>query len=372
MTVQNSDHPAPMRIQRRKVLALGAAGLVSMALSACGADAAATATGVSSTVAAVGSTVQVAATQVASMAPAAGSTVQAAVSQVPGGATGLAATGQAIASQNPGSGATVQAIASQNPGSGATVQAIASQNPVNGATVQAVASQNPVSGSTVQAAGSVLQSAATQVAGSVPAISGTAQAAATQVAGGTTGGDPASRNNKYQGKPPAMTIDKSKKYIATIVTNKGTMKAELYADNAPISVNNFVFLANDHFYDNVIFHRIVKGFVIQGGDPTGLGTGGPGYKFADEPTSFTRSYEKGTLAMANSGPNTNGSQFFICLDNLTASNKLPKMYNIFGKVTDGLDVVDKIAATPTAKGASGENSTPTERVFMQTVTVSTQ
>ncbi len=358
MTVQNSDHPAPMRIQRRKVLALGAAGLVSMALSACGGDAAATATGASSTVAAVGSTVQVAATQVASMAPAAGSTVQAAVSQVPGGATGLAATGQAIASQNPGSGATVQAIASQNPGSGATVQA--------------VASQNPVSGSTVQAAGSVLQSAATQVAGSVPAISGTAQAAATQVAGGTTGGDPASRNNKYQGKPPAMTIDKSKKYIATIVTNKGTMKAELYADNAPISVNNFVFLANDHFYDNVIFHRIVKGFVIQGGDPTGLGTGGPGYKFADEPTSFTRSYEKGTLAMANSGANTNGSQFFICLDNLTASNKLPKMYNIFGKVTDGLDVVDKIAATPTAKGASGENSTPTERVFMQTVTVSPQ
>jgi len=351
MTVQNSDHPAPMRIQRRKVLALGAAGLVSMALSACGGDAAATATGASSTVAAVGSTVQVAATQVANMVPAAGSTVQAAVSQVPGGATGLAATGQAIASQNPGSGATVQAVASQNP--------------VNGATVQAVASQNPVSGSTVQAA-------ATQVAGSAPAISGTAQAAATQVAGGTTGGDPASRNNKYQGKPPAMTIDKSKKYIATIVTNKGTMKAELYADTAPISVNNFVFLANDHFYDNVIFHRIVKGFVIQGGDPTGLGTGGPGYKFADEPTSFTRSYEKGTLAMANSGANTNGSQFFICLDNLTASNKLPKMYNIFGKVTDGLDVVDKIAATPTAKGASGENSTPTERVFMQTVTVSPQ
>jgi len=237
--------------------------------------------------------------------------------------------------------------------------------------VQAIASQNPVGGATVQAAGSALQSAATQVAGSAPATGGTAQAAATQVAGGTTGGDPASRNNKYQGKPPAMTIDKSKKYIATIVTNKGTMKAELYADNAPISVNNFVFLANDHFYDNVIFHRIVKGFVIQGGDPTGLGTGGPGYKFADEPTSFTRSYEKGTLAMANSGANTNGSQFFICLDNLTASNKLPKMYNIFGKVTDGLDVVDKIAATPTAKGASGENSTPTERVFMLTVTVST-
>lgn len=329
MTVQNSDQLAPIRVQRRKVLALGAAGLVSMALSACGGDAAATATGVSSTVAAAGSTVQVAATQVASVTPAAGSTVQAAVSQVPGGATGLSAT------------------------------------------VQAVASQNPVGSATVQAAGSALQSAATQVAGSAPAIGGTAQAAATQVAGGTTGGDPASRNNKYQGKPPAMTIDKSKKYIATIVTNKGTMKAELYADNAPISVNNFVFLANDHFYDNVIFHRIVKGFVIQGGDPTGLGTGGPGYKFADEPTSFTRSYEKGTLAMANSGANTNGSQFFICLDNLTASNKLPKMYNIFGKVTDGLDVVDKIAATPTAKGASGENSTPTERVFMQTVTVST-
>ncbi len=293
MTVQQNDHPFSPRLTRRKALALGAAGAVTAALSACGNEIAATATGAAGTVAAAGSTVQAVA-----------------VSQVPGGTGGVTSTIQAVASQNPGIGSTVQA-------------------------------------------------AATQAAGMAPAAAG-------------AGGDPASRNNKYQGKPPAMTIDKTKKYVATIVTSKGTMKAELYADTAPISVNNFAFLANDHFYDNVIFHRIVKGFVIQGGDPTGLGTGGPGYKFMDEPTSFTRNYEKGTLAMANSGPNTNGSQFFICLDNLTASMKLPKNYNIFGKVTDGLDVVDKIAATPTTKGASGENSTPTERVFMQTVTVSAQ
>ena len=167
-----------------------------------------------------------------------------------------------------------------------------------------------------------------------------------------------------------MTIDKMKKYTATIVTNKGTMKAELYADTAPVTVNNFVFLANDHFYDGVIFHRIVAGFVIQGGDPTGTGTGSPGYKFPDEPIPTNRTYEKGVLAMANSGPNTNGSQFFICLDQ--AKTQLQKLYNIFGKVTEGLDVVDKIAATPTRPDSRGEKSVPTEKVFMESVTIQTQ
>jgi len=184
-------------------------------------------------------------------------------------------------------------------------------------------------------------------------------------------GDVASRNGKYK-SPPPMTIDKAKKYTATIATNKGTMKADLYADTAPITVNNFVFLANDHFYDGVIFHRIVAGFVIQGGDPTGTGGGGPGYKFPDEPIPANRVYEKGTLAMANSGPNTNGSQFFICVDNLTAKGALPKQYNIFGKVTEGLDVIDKILAVPRTAGSDGAQSKPTEKVFMENVTIQMQ
>ncbi len=190
-------------------------------------------------------------------------------------------------------------------------------------------------------------------------------------AAASNSGDVASRDGKYK-SPPPMTIDKSKKYTATIATNKGTMKAELYADTAPVTVNNFVFLANDHFYDGVIFHRIVAGFVIQGGDPTGTGGGGPGYKFPDEPIPANRSYEKGTLAMANSGPNTNGSQFFICLDNLTAKGALPKSYTIFGKVTEGLDTIDKILAVPRTAGGDGAQSKPTEKVFMENVTIQTQ
>ncbi len=183
--------------------------------------------------------------------------------------------------------------------------------------------------------------------------------------------DVASRNGKYK-SPPPITIDKSKKYTVTIATNKGTMKADLFADTAPITVNNSVFLANDHFYDGVIFHRIVAGFVIQGGDPTGMGKGGPGYMFPDEPIPASRSYEKGTLAMANSGPNTNGSQFFICLDNLTAKGALPKQYNLFGKVAEGLDVIDKILAVPRTAGSDGAQSKPTEKVFMESVTIQTQ
>lgn len=196
----------------------------------------------------------------------------------------------------------------------------------------------------------------------------TVQAAATTAGGSAS--DPASRNNKYKAPPP-MTIDKAKKYTATIVTNKGTMKADLYPDIAPITVNSFVFLANEKFYDGVIFHRVVPGFVIQGGDPTGTGTGGPGYKFNDEPIPDNRGYERGTLAMANSGPNTNGSQFFICLDNLTAKNALPKKYNLFGKVTEGLDTLDKILAVPRTQGRDDAQSKPTEKVFMQTVTIQT-
>jgi cyclophilin family peptidyl-prolyl cis-trans isomerase len=237
------------------------------------------------------------------------------------------------------------------------------------ATVAPLASQVPGGlTATVQAAASAVPGGAAAIASKAAQV---ASPAASQASPAANTADVASRNGKYKAAPP-MTIDKAKKYTATIATNKGTMKADLFADTAPISVNNFVFLANDHFFDGVIFHRIVAGFVIQGGDPTGTGTGGPGYKFPDEPSSFSKNYEKGTLAMANSGPNTNGSQFFICVDNLTAKGALPKQYNIFGKVSDGLDVIDKILAVPRTAGSDGAQSKPTEKVFMESVTIQTQ
>jgi cyclophilin family peptidyl-prolyl cis-trans isomerase len=170
---------------------------------------------------------------------------------------------------------------------------------------------------------------------------------------------------KQYAQQPAMKIDPAKTYTATIETNKGTVTAELFPSDAPNTVNNFVCLAQDGYFDGTPFHRIVKGFVIQGGDPTGTGMGGPGYRFDDEPIS--RDYERGTLAMANAGPNTNGSQFFIVLDDLRG--KLPKNYTIFGKVTEGLDVVDAIANTPTSVGRSGENSTPNEPITVEKVII---
>ena len=170
---------------------------------------------------------------------------------------------------------------------------------------------------------------------------------------------------KQYSQAPAMAIDPAKRYTATLETNKGTIEAELYPQDAPVTVNNFVCLARDGYFDGTPFHRIVKGFVIQGGDPTGTGSGGPGYRFADEP--IARDYEKGTLAMANAGPNTNGSQFFIVLENL--QGQLPKNYTIFGKVTSGQETVDAIAAVPTRRGPSGEASEPTEAVTLEKVTI---
>lgn len=170
---------------------------------------------------------------------------------------------------------------------------------------------------------------------------------------------------KQYAAPPEMKVDPAKTYTATLQTNKGTITAELYPQDAPMTVNNFVCLADDGYYNNTPFHRIVSGFVIQGGDPTGTGSGGPGYRFNDEPVS--KDYEKGILAMANAGPNTNGSQFFIVLDDLRG--RLPKNYTIFGRVTSGLEVVDAIANTPTAVGRSGEKSTPTEPVTLESVSI---
>ena len=143
--------------------------------------------------------------------------------------------------------------------------------------------------------------------------------------------------------PPAMAIDPTKRYTATIRTTAGVMVADLFPAEAPKTVNNFVFLARDGFYDGVIFHRVIQGFMIQGGDPTGTGRGGPGYRFADEPVM--RRYLRGTLAMANAGPDTNGSQFFV----MHADYGLPPSYTIFGKLSAGEEVVDAIATA--RKGA---------------------
>jgi cyclophilin family peptidyl-prolyl cis-trans isomerase len=155
-----------------------------------------------------------------------------------------------------------------------------------------------------------------------------------------------------------MVIDPAKSYTATMETTAGTMVLELFPQEAPLAVNNFVFLANDHFYDGVIFHRVIRGFMIQGGDPTGTGRGGPGYRFPDEPVQ--RPYSRGTLAMANAGPNTNGSQFFI----MHADYPLPPNYTIFGQLIEGEDVLDKIATAPT-----GPQDRPLNPVEIQSVRI---
>lgn len=148
------------------------------------------------------------------------------------------------------------------------------------------------------------------------------------------------------------TASQGKKLSAVLHTEKGDITISLNTDQTPNTVNNFVTLAKKGFYNKTIFHRVINGFMIQGGDPKGDGTGGPGYKFDDEP--FTGEYTRGTIAMANAGPNTNGSQFFI----MHADNPLPKNYVIFGKVTSGMDAVDSIAESPVKQSFSGEMSTP--------------
>jgi cyclophilin family peptidyl-prolyl cis-trans isomerase len=155
-----------------------------------------------------------------------------------------------------------------------------------------------------------------------------------------------------------MAIDANKTYKATLDTNKGSFEITFFPKEAPKTVNNFVCLAKAGFYDNTIIHRVVPGFVIQGGDPEGTGRGGPGYRFEDEPVQ--RPYNRGIVAMANAGPNTNGSQFFVCLDNVN----LPPAYTIFGEVTSGMDTVDKIAAVQI------NGSSPVEPVTVSKVTIS--
>ncbi len=173
----------------------------------------------------------------------------------------------------------------------------------------------------------------------------------------TDGSSP--KTQRFDGPPP-MIIDPAKRYTAVFDTSKGELTVALDPIAAPKTVNNFVFLARWHYYDGVVFHRIIPGFMCQGGDPEGTGRGGPGYRFEDELPAPGR-YEIGSLAMANAGPNTNGSQFFIVSGSDGVS--LPPSYSLFGKVVKGLDVVSAIEA------AGSRSGTPSEEVLINSVTV---
>jgi peptidylprolyl isomerase/peptidyl-prolyl cis-trans isomerase B (cyclophilin B) len=161
-----------------------------------------------------------------------------------------------------------------------------------------------------------------------------------------------------------MCIDVNRTYVAEMTTGKGRFTITLDAKAAPKTVNNFVVLARHHYYDGITFHRVVPGFVVQGGDPLGTGTGGPGYAFADE-LPRAGSYKIGSVAMANSGPNSNGSQFFVVTGQAGVS--LPPNYSLFGQVTSGMDVVMAIEA---AGGRGGANGKPDETVTISSVRVS--
>ena len=169
--------------------------------------------------------------------------------------------------------------------------------------------------------------------------------------------------DKTYTSPPSMTINVESSYTAEIETSSGSITIDLFTDVAPNTVNNFVTLSNDGYYNDVIFHRVIKGFMIQGGDPSGTGHGDmgkyPGYDFEDE-LENPMNYERGIVAMANRGPNTNGSQFFI----MHADYPLPYQYTIFGKVTEGLETVDAIANVQT-----GENDKPVDEIVILSVKI---
>jgi cyclophilin family peptidyl-prolyl cis-trans isomerase len=159
---------------------------------------------------------------------------------------------------------------------------------------------------------------------------------------------------------PEQVLDDAQTHSATIRTSCGDVEVELLSSEAPFTANNFAFLASEGFYDATVVHRVVPGFVVQMGDPTGTGSGGPGYRFHDElDAARARGYERGTVAMANAGPDTNGSQFFICL----ADVGLPPQYAVFGRVTAGMDVVDRIAELPL------DGETPRKACFVESVSL---
>ena len=203
----------------------------------------------------------------------------------------------------------------------------------------------------------------TLVLSAIPAIAVLLAACASE-AEPTATPEPAPSGPKQYSGPPEMTIDQTKSYTAVFhMDDDKTFAIELFAKEAPATVNNFVFLAREGFYDGITFHRVVKDFMIQGGDPQGTGTGGPGYKFDDEPV--TREYVPGTLAMANSGPNTNGSQFFVMHGNVG----LAKNYTIFGLLKEGMDTVNDLADTPVTVSPGGENSLPLKAPVIQRIEI---
>ncbi len=179
--------------------------------------------------------------------------------------------------------------------------------------------------------------------------------------------DVPNEENKTTNQPTPQSmpvvIQAGKQYTAILHTEEGDIEINLFADKTPLTVNNFVLLSKNNFYDNTIFHRAISGFMIQGGDPKGDGTGNPGYTFDDEP--FSGEYKRGIVAMANSGPNTNGCQFFI----MHKDYPLEKNYVIFGQVVKGLDVVDKIAEAPMEQSFSGENSKPVNPVKIKNIDI---
>ncbi|HEX2090607.1 MAG TPA: peptidylprolyl isomerase [Actinomycetota bacterium] len=166
--------------------------------------------------------------------------------------------------------------------------------------------------------------------------------------------------------PPEFIIDVRKDIGAVVTTSMGAFTMELFPKEAPCAVNSFVYLAGQKFFDGLTFHRIVKDFVIQGGDPAGTGQGGPGYSFNDELENDLK-YEVGTVAMANSGPNTNGSQFFVVAG--TQGTTLPKSYTIFGRVVEGLDVVKRINSVPTKGGSGPDAESPRRKVVIEQVRI---
>ena len=239
--------------------------------------------------------------------------------------------------------------------SGAAILAFAACNFITSPTLGQPGSENPAPAGdttppTVMPATPISGTGASQ-----PAASGTGGLGqpGVMVVGG--------RSIKQWSSPPSRIIDPSASYTAVLTTTAGPITVELLTNEAPNTVNNFVFLAREGFYDNVIFHRTIPDFMIQGGDPTGTGGGGPGYRFADEPVQ--RPYSRGVMAMANAGPNTNGSQFFL----MHADYPLPPSYTIFGQTVAGLETIDAIATAPTDPG--GEGSSPVNPVVIQSVEI---
>lgn len=233
----------------------------------------------------------------------------------------------------------------------------------NGGGGSASATQTPAAGTTgSSASGAPIP---TTVLGASSSPSAEVAASKTACAPFLAAAQQPQSGKKQWGSAPKQVIDPAKHYQVKIYTDKGVVTADILPKLAPVTANNFIFLSCEGFYDGTIFHRTIPTFMIQGGDPTGTGTGGPGYQFNDE--KVARPYQIGDLAMANSGANTNGSQFFVIQG--SQGTGLPQSYNLFGHVTKGQNVVDAIAAAPTHAGSSGENSSPNTPVHIRTITV---